>query len=242
MCATNSEYNKHETTKYQIQVDMLITRDIDKIKRVDSWTLAAPECHVNLKGEAVFETYKPDSFCYNNTLSTFTGDNSLFHHIELQEDDENPYVKTMVSSVAPSSGLIVLANSHMHTGGVNATLMINGIPLCSTGTIYGTDSNTKTNARNEQNHLIHIESCYHADFYKKGGHRFKAGDIFTMESFYHGGNNDARFIGDGAAGEHKNVMSYFTTNVVFDGDAPYMSKKRTSFSATGNIIHTLGLY
>lgn len=241
LCATNSEYNKHETTKYQIQVDMLITRDIDKIKRVDSWALAAPECRVNLKGEAVFETYKPDSFCYNNTLSTFTGDNSLFHHIELQEDNENPYVKTMVSSVAPSSGLIVLANSHMHTGGVNATLMINGIPLCSTGTIYGTDSNTKTNARNEQNHLIHIESCHHADFYKKGGHRFKAGDIFTMESFYHGGNNDARFIGDGAAGEHKNVMSFFTTNVVFDGDAPYMSKKRTSFNAFGNIIHTLGL-
>lgn len=41
---------------------MLITRDIGKIKRADSWTLAAPECHVNLKGEAVFETYKPDSF------------------------------------------------------------------------------------------------------------------------------------------------------------------------------------
>ena len=115
---------------------MLITRDIDKIKRVDSWTLAAPACRVNLKGEAVFETYKPDSFCYNNTLSTFTGDNSLFHHIELQEDNENPYVKTMVSSVAPSSGLIVLAGSHLHTGGVNATLMINGIPLCSTTVLW----------------------------------------------------------------------------------------------------------
>lgn len=241
LCATNGGYDEMETTKYRIQVDMLISRDIDKFKRIDSWTLAAPACHVNLKGDPVFETYKPDNFCYNNTLSTFTGDNSLFHHIELQDDDD-PYVKTTVSSVAPTSGLIVSANSHLHTGGVNATLFINGKPLCHTGTIYGTDSNTTTNSRNEKNHLIHIESCDHAEFVKAGGYRFNAGDIFTMQSIYHGGRNDARLLGYGAAGEHKNVMSYFTTVNVFDGDAPYMTKKRTSFSAVGNLIHTLGLY
>merc|ERR1712196_498807 len=118
---------------------------------------------------------------------------------------------------------------------------INGKPICTTKTTYGTNSDEKTNARNERNHLIKIDNCNDADFYKAGGYRFNEGDIFTTQSIYHGGVKDDRFVGDGAAGEHLNVMSFFTPIIVFDGDAPFMTQKRTSFNKFGNIIHTLGL-
>ena len=52
------------------------------------------------------------------------------------------------------------------TVGVNETLSINGKTVCSTGTTYGTETNVETNAGNEQNHLIKIDSCYDTDIYQ----------------------------------------------------------------------------
>jgi hypothetical protein len=234
------------TTKYQIQIDLLISRDIHKFKRVDQWNFAAPACSVNLHGDAVFDKYSTDNFCFNNT-STMTGGGSLFHQIELQEDDNHPYVETKISSIAPASGKIVWAQSHLHTGGVNATLRLNGEIICSAGSVYGTDTNVKTNARNEQNHLIHIESCYDTQIYQNDninsntvGINFNEGDVLTTETIYHGGINDDRFVGYGSGGEHKNVMSMFFLGVVFEGDSEYLTKKRTSFNLWNDFVHIAG--
>jgi len=240
-CTTNNKGSSNKITKYQIQVDMNISRDIDKFKRVDIWTLLAPACQVNQKGVSVFEKVTPDNFCYNNT-SNFFGGGSAFHKIDLQNDD-NPLglVETKVNVIAPASGLIVFGLGHLHTGGVSATLRINGKVVCTTGTTYGTNNDEKANARNERNHLIGIDTCYDTAIYKDGGIRFQEGDVMTAESIYNGSRNDDRFIGHGAAGEHKNVMSFFTMGVIFDGDSDWLTEKRNSASLSNNFDPIAGL-
>jgi len=241
-CATNNNESslhsndvkgkKKNVTKYQVQVDVLISRDIEKFQRVDQWTFAAPACHVNLNGKGIFKEYTPDNYCFDTQTGT---EGSIFHQIEEQNDDQ-PYVETKVSSIAPTSGKIVWAQSHLHTGAVNATLRLNGEIICSTGTKYGTGIDGKTNALNEQNHLIEIDSCYDTPIFKDRGINFKEGDILTAESIYNGSINDDRFVGYGAAGEHKNVMSMFLLGVVFDDDTKYAKEKHTSFSRFGDFV------
>ena len=245
--ATNDEYchctTNHKSsgtkTKYRIEVDMNISREIDKFKRIDMWTLTAPACHNNQKGVSVFEKEKPDNYCYHNTLPR-AGGGSIFHKIDLQDDDD-PLVKTKISMIAPASGLIVWGSGHLHTGGVSSELRINGKEVCTTEATYGTDSNEKTNARNEQNHLIAMGSCYDTAIYSDGGIRFNEGDVMTAESIYNGSINDDRFVGHGAAGEHKNVMSFFTMGVIFDGDSDWLTGKRNSASIRNNFVNIAGL-
>jgi len=237
-CATNAETDISQTTKYRIEVDLLISKDVNKFKRIDQWTLAAPACAVNLNGDAVFEEYPPDNYCFNNTDSLVFGDGSLFHSVP--EDDVNPYLKTKINVLAPAGGSIFWAQSHLHSGGINGTLLLNGEVICTAGTVYGTDSNKATNARNEQNHVIQVEPCYSE--IGERGIRFEQGDVFTTESFYYGGTDDERMDGIDAAGEHKNVMSMFGLGVVFDGDADYITEKRTSFNLWNNFVHIAGYH
>ena len=44
--AAVSEHRK--TTKYRFEMDLLISKDVGKFKRVDQWNFAAPACSVNL--------------------------------------------------------------------------------------------------------------------------------------------------------------------------------------------------
>merc|ERR1712107_545210 len=142
--------------------------------------------------------------------------------------------------IAPTSGKIVWAQSHLHTGAVNATLRLNGKVICSTGTRYGTDPDNEqsnNNVLNEQNHLIGIDSCYDTPIFADGGVNFEEGDVLTTESTYNGSIDDDRFVGYGAAGEHKNVMSMFFLGVVFDGDTNYAKEEnRTSFNNFGDFV------
>lgn len=241
-CATNDDNNANKSkmktvTRYQVQADILISRDIEKFQRVDQWAFAAPACFKNLNGKASFNEYAPDNYCNDTQLGA---EGSLFHQIEEQEDAQ-PYVETRISSIAPTSGKIVWAQSHLHTGGVNATLRLNGHIICSTGTTYGTGIDERTNIFNEQNHLIKIDSCYDTPIFQDGGIQFKEGDVLTTESIYNGSSNDERFVGYGAAGEHKNVMSMFFLGVVFDGNTRYAKEKRTSFNGFGDITYSFGL-
>eukprot|EP00751_Fragilariopsis_kerguelensis_P017881 CAMPEP_0170841298 /NCGR_PEP_ID=MMETSP0734-20130129/5094_1 /TAXON_ID=186038 /ORGANISM="Fragilariopsis kerguelensis, Strain L26-C5" /LENGTH=534 /DNA_ID=CAMNT_0011209279 /DNA_START=174 /DNA_END=1778 /DNA_ORIENTATION=- len=233
----NDMSKKKKVTRYQVQADILISRDIGKFHRVDQWTFAAPACFKNLDGKASFNEYALDNYCNDTKLGT---EGSLFHQIEEQEDDQ-PYVETRISSIAPTSGKIVWAQSHLHTGGVNATLRLNGDIICSTGTTYGTGIDKQSNIFNEQNHLIKIDSCYDTPIFKDGGIEFKEGDVLTTESIYNGSINDERFVGYRAAGEHKNVMSMFFLGVVFDGNTRYAKEKRTSFNGFGDITYSFGL-
>jgi len=244
-CATNAETDTSQTTKYRVEIDLLISRDINKFKRVDQWNFAAPACAVNLNGDAVFEEYTPDNFCFKHKKgmeNLLFGGGSLFHSVP--ENDINPYLQTKINVLAPTGGTMVWAQGHLHSGAINGTLLLNGEVLCTAGTVYGTNSNEATNARNEQNHLIQVGSCYYNSEIggKQGGIRFEKGDVFTTESFYYGGTDDERMNGIDAAGEHKNVMSMFFTTVDFDGDAELLTEKRTSFNLWNDFVHVAGYH
>mmetsp|Transcript_34637 Transcript_34637/g.81666 ORF Transcript_34637/g.81666 Transcript_34637/m.81666 type:complete len:568 (+) Transcript_34637:215-1918(+) len=230
-CATTSdeasEPNQKVPTKYRIEIDLLIARDIDKFQRIDNWNFAAPRCVVNLNGDAVFDAYPSDSYCGSSTTKMdflVSGGGSLFHNV--LENNKEPYQKTAISVVAPTGGVLVFGQSHLHTGGVNETLRLNGEVLCVSETLYGTDPDPATNARNEKNHLVQLSSCY--DQIPEKGIRFERGDVFTTESVYYAGIDDPRFDGQDAAGEHRNVMSIFVVAVAFDGDSDYLTRNRTS--------------
>lgn len=230
-CATNAPTNTAKTTKYKIEVDVLISRNVHKFIRIDQWNFAAPSCQVNLLGDSIFEEYHPDNYCFNNKLKLTTGGGALFHQIP--QDDENPFIHTKVNVIAPAGGTIFWAVAHLHTGGINATLRLNGKVICSAGAIYGSD-NSENNALNEKNHLIQIEPCHEIE---STSVHFNADDVFTTESFYYGGTDDERFEGYGAAGEHKNVMSMMFMGVVFEGNAEYLFKNRTSFNLWNDFVH-----
>lgn len=233
-CATtNIEVDKSKTTKYRIEIDLLISRDINKFKRVDNWLFMAPTCSVNLNGKSVFTEVTPDNACFgqNDGLAAlYSGGGSTFHSVP--ENNSNPYLKTKINVVAPTGGKIVSAQAHLHTGGINATLFLNGVAQCTATTVYGTNSDVATNAQNEQNHLIKIGSCY--DEVGEAGISFEEGDVFTTESFYYGGTDDTRMDEIGAAGEHKNVMSYFNLGVDFDGDTKFVTEERSSVGFVNN--------
>lgn len=235
-CATtHAKPDTSRTTKYRVEIDLLISRDISKFKRVDQWNFAAPACAVNLNGDGVFEAYSPDNFCANST-GLAIGGGSLFHAVP--ENDANPYLKTKANVLAPAGGKLVWAQGHLHTGAINVTLLLNGRVVCAANTVYGTDSNEAANARNEQNHLVRIGSCY--DEIGEGGIRFEEGDVFTTESFYYAGTDDERMSGIEAAGGHRNVMSMFFTGVDFDGDSEFLTEKRTSFNHWNDFVHIAG--
>jgi len=249
-CATTTASSSEPTTttSYRIELDLLIAKEVDKFTRVEQWNLAAPSCSVNMEGNPVFEEYPPDSFCHKNSLVGksesnipssvfFSGGGALFHHIP-EQPDEDPYVRTATSLVAPAGGILVWSQSHLHTGGVNATLYRNGKVLCSTTAIYGTDPDPSTNARNERGHLVGVTSCY--DQIGPEGVRFDKGDVFTTESYYYGATNDPN-LGPITGGEHKNVMSMFFLGVVLEGTAEYITENRTSFNLWNDFVPLAGV-
>mmetsp|Transcript_19615 Transcript_19615/g.40361 ORF Transcript_19615/g.40361 Transcript_19615/m.40361 type:complete len:584 (+) Transcript_19615:17-1768(+) len=252
---TTHTRSKPTTTKYTIEVDILVSRDIDKFQRVEQWNFAAPKCSVNVFGDSVLEDYPSDHYCAKvNLLSKpptkkpskksmpvevevlSTGDGALFHQV--YENNQEPYLRTAVSVLAPVGGKLVWAQSHLHTGGVNATLYKNGVPICITEALHGTSAVPSSNARNEQNHLVRITSCYDQI---SSGIRFESGDVFTTESYYYAGTDDSRFSNNLAAGEHKNAMSMFFTTVVMDGDSHFLTEDRTSFNLWNDFVHMAGI-
>jgi len=262
---TTSSATPHHTrggstsTKYTIELDVLVSRDVHKFQRVDQWNFAAPSCSINLLGDSVLEDYPPDNFCskvnmlptpsskksseysYYSKMPTgyvvkSTGDGALFHQV--YENNQEPYLRTTSNVLAPASGKMVWIQSHLHTGGINATMYKNGVAICSNEASHGNNEDPSTNARNEQNHLVRVSSCYDQI---GSGIRFEKGDVFTVESYYYAGTDDSRFSNPLAAGDHKNVMSMIFTGVVFDGTSEFLTENRTSFNEWNDFVHVADL-
>merc|ERR1712007_344553 len=124
---------------YQILIKMLISRDMEKLKRVEEVLVYSNMCDPT---SSIFGRNKKSKkgFCLDAPTST----RDLFgYDIELQ-DDGDPYVFTTTSYISQRSGKIVMAQPHLHTGAVNATFSINGKTMCFADTHYGTDSNETT--------------------------------------------------------------------------------------------------
>ena len=163
-------------------------------------------------GPGMFNTqkYPADYFCSpdHKEGAVGAGQDSLFRQIE--GNNEEPEVKTRIDVLAPDGGVLTWMIAHIHSGARSASLLINDQVICVSDAVYGNNSDTTTNAYNEQNHLVHITPCFMDSVI-----RFEQGDKFTVESIYYAGEDDANFKGFGAGGEHKNVMSVSWNSILY---------------------------
>jgi len=199
LCSCATTANRSTTpTKYRIEVDFLVTRDLESFINPVKWGIDAPHCSGRLPA---------GNMCMNGGSA---------HHEVPQQPNEQPYFLAANSFLAPADGTILFGQGHLHTGAVNITLYQNGEIICTNIAEHGTNPDPSTNVGNEQNHLIGLSSCY--DQIPTGGIRILRGDALLLEAYYHGGTEDARFSSELAAGEHLNVMSKLLLVVDFDPD------------------------
>mmetsp|Transcript_12921 Transcript_12921/g.23290 ORF Transcript_12921/g.23290 Transcript_12921/m.23290 type:complete len:447 (+) Transcript_12921:47-1387(+) len=201
-CKTTSQ----NTTKrrYELQFDFLITRQVEDITPLAQWTLTAPQCNPTL------EPLPKNSACFLSAGMTTSGSMSYLVH----ENNTEPEKKTVGRWISPASGEIHWAKGHLHTGGVNISLSINGKKLCTSTTVYGNDPNVTRNARDEFGHLVEITDCIGSREDLQSV-RIQAGDVIEVDSFYYVGKHDSR-LPHRAGGSHFCVMSYMLLGVVFD--------------------------
>lgn len=186
------------TTKYRIEIDLLVSRNTGSFKPITFWVLFGPLCGNKHRDNCV------------SVLRERTGGGAPYYHVP-EQPNKQPYHKIDASIVSPASGELFHARAHLHAGGVNSTLYLNGESICTSIATHGTNPDSSTNAGNEQNHLIHQNTCDWPD-----GIRFEIGDAWSWDAYYYGGTDDPRFSSTKAAGEHLNAMSMFIMAINFD--------------------------
>lgn len=220
-CATTTKKKDRTktTTKYRIEIDLLISKDIESFDRVDIWTISAPSCLNEPKGG-----FPRDSACFSKKPKKHA---PPFHHVPALST-EQPYYKTSLSVETLVNGNILFAQGHLHSGGVNATFLQNGRIICTNTAEYGTDSDPSTNVGNEQNRLTYLSSCYNQ--IPTGGIQFEKGDVLTVETYYYGGANHPQYSSNLSSGDHKNVMSMFFAAVFIEQTVKTFALSRNSIA------------
>lgn len=177
-------------TKYRLELNFLVSRNIESFKPITFWQLFGPLC----------DTYR-GSACGAGGVKSLKGYGGGAAYFEVPElPNEEPYFKTEASIASPASGELFVSFAHLHTGAVNSTLYLNGEPVCTSIATHGTDPDPSTNVGNEQDHLVYISSCDHTI-------RFEVGDVWSWDSYYYGGLDDPRFSSPELAGARKRGLS-----------------------------------
>jgi len=203
---------------YRAVFEGTLTRDVDDIIPVTMIQYSAPNCPPPLGPDAteeeknvygmVYAGCDPDHIRDDGAIA-LTGHPAIrglaLHTVE--RNDTHPENLTVAEYVQPIDIDMVAARGHMHTGGINISLIVNGEHVCTTTPIYGTDENPDTNVGNEFGHLVAIPDC--ANMTTLGGEPFRinAGDSIRIESYHYVGGDDPR-LPEGAGGTHHGVMSY----------------------------------
>jgi hypothetical protein len=132
------------------------------------------------------------------------GSNCKIEH-NIPENARNPVHITQHSWKAPINAKIVMAVGHIHIGGFNVTLFVNGEELCTTTGEYGTDAGNLPG--NEQGYLVGAPGC---NLTYDG----KAGDTVTVRSHYWVGTESDPLNTAVPPGAHNGVMDYMYLAVV----------------------------
>lgn len=122
-------------------------------------------------------------------------------------NDNNPVHVTEYSWKNPANAKLVMAVGHVHIGGVNVSLFLNGKELCTTTAKYGTDASNPPG--NEKGYLVAADGC-------KLSVDSKAGDTITVRSHYWVGTQSDPLNTVVPPGAHNGVMDYMYLAVVRD--------------------------
>merc|ERR1719310_646110 len=101
----------------------------------------------------------------------------------------------------------MLAVGHLHTGGINISLSLNGRYICTSYPGYGTEPDKPGN---ELGHLVSMTPCHNSEENDGLGLQVKKGDKLRLDGWYWVGAEDKR-ISPSPGGTHLNVMAYMYT-------------------------------
>lgn len=213
-CATTTGSTQDSATPYEIQIDFMITRDLDAIQPINVWTMQAPSCYAPVGKGLGVNTSSAEAVVGGGCQPDIEG--STYHNV--YRNNTEPEKRTIGRWLAHFDGVARSALGHLHTGGINISFSINGEDICTSHTAYGTqpsssasfDDEDSANARNEYGHLIDIYDCFNTTTIPDGV-PIQAGDLVEVTSYYYVGDDDER-LPEGAGGSHLNVMSYMNIN------------------------------
>lgn len=175
---------------YFLKYTVDYTRDMDLLTPIDISILMAPQCYVQY-----------------NALPPGAPNSQQGYPSAAPPGPEH-----LVEQKFPIPGDIdlILAIGHLHTGAINATLLLNGHFLCASLPVYGTEPDV---AGNELGHLVQITQCVGPNATAPGVSgpvALKKGDELTLQGWYDVSSSDSR-IAPTPAGPHLVVMSYMIT-------------------------------
>lgn len=156
---------------------------------------------------------------------------STFYGVE--RNDENPIAISRSSFTVEEDSSLVYAVGHLHTGGVNISMYLNGAHVCTSYPTYG---QTEGKAGDEKGYLVAMSPCFRENDQTPSVH-IKRGDVVEIEGIYFVGRDDPRIAY--SDGTHLNVMAYMYTAYVID-DPSTNTTAPVSASCASKLIETCG--
>jgi hypothetical protein len=129
-CIVNTPKDKSKKS-YQLVYNITYTKQVDKVKDMHTMVIDAFKCQI----------------CANlapNIKTAWT-----------QCDDK--VCVTQGSRTMPYSGTVKWAYTHQHTGAINSTMSVNGVPHCTSYPHYGTDPHDAPG--NEKGYAVGFHMC-----------------------------------------------------------------------------------
>ena len=119
-------------------------------------------------------------------------------------NDFEPYDRVSYTWTSQATVDVLFAVGHLHVGGVNVSLSINGQHVCTSYPRYGTREGV---AGDEKGYVVEMSPCIGTGA-KAGAPpmRVHKGDVATIDGVYYVGSHDPRLLY--SDGTHLNVMSY----------------------------------
>jgi hypothetical protein len=128
----------------------------------------------------------------------------------IEENNAQPLRATEYSWDSQVDGEVVFGVGHLHNGGVNITLSRNGVEVCTTVPVYGTEEGK---AGNEKGYLVGAPPCIKKGETNTDSVHVEAGDTLTVRSLYWVGSGVDPTGSKLPGGFHGGVMSLFYLGV-----------------------------
>lgn len=177
-CPVNNPHDKAKKT-YNLVYNVTWTKQVDSVKDMRTFVIDGFDCEIceNLAPNKKGRwTNCDDKVCVSQGTRTM-----------------------------PVSGTISWAYTHQHTGAINSTLSINGVPHCTSYPHYGTDPHNAPG--NEKGYAVGFHMCI--DPLKPTGHvHVNKGDTLTITAHVNVDSEDTRSLPI-PGGEHHGFMHLF---------------------------------
>jgi len=148
-------------------------------------------------------------------IGTFSAPHCASYY-DVYRNDANPVDVKSYELKIPADVSVVFATGHIHTGGINISLSVNGQHACTSVPTYGTEEGAPGN---EKGYLVKMSGCVDV---ATGALPLKKNDIVRIDGRYWVGSTDDR-IGY-ADGTHLNVMAYMYTAYYKTGTGFYRGR------------------